>query len=596
MRASVHCILVLCVSGLCCLTSKQAADAQTVRVTADTESTHFVGVPLSFEIVISDVSMFADANCEFRGKASSDITVRQGRVSKQSFNGVGSIRYGFECISAKQGKVEVGPFKVSVGDQEVEIKPIVFEFGEVPADPNMTLSLKLPNSRIYVGQRVPLEVEWAIYGESNNEVNHAFNRLEIRSRFFDMFEFTDTPRTRRDQLTLRIATKRGAAELVADQKIEERNGKNFLVVTAKRSFTPDKSGVFEDIQLFCNSQRATQFRNAGFAFSSRYEPVNPKPISAASSPLLLEVLPIPTARRPAGFGGAVGESFAIQAATNRSIVRVGDPISLDLTVSGVGNLTEVSIPLTGESAILDREYFDVPNEPPTGNLAAGTKQFKIPIRVTDESITEIPPIPLSWFNPVKEEFETIYTKPIALQVKEAQMLDNSTIVSTQPTTPEERPQADEKTKKSRNAVQLNAANLAIQTDPTLLLAASGVFHFGTLHWVFYGASIALILTAFVYRKMGTKDPERSQSKSLSRQTQAQIDSALSAEPAQGLSDIAEALRKWIAENPEGPRDSLEQLISQCEELRFASSAIDSSRVNAIASEAKESIRSLEARR
>lgn len=574
--------------------SEQAALAQTVRINADTESTHFVGVPLSFEVVITDVSMFADAKCEFLGKQSSELTVRQGRVAKQSFNGVGSIRYGFECVSTKKGKVEVGPFKVSVGDQEVEIKPIVFEFGEVPADPNMTVNLKLPTSRIYVGQRVPVEVEWAIYGESNNEVNHAFNRLEIRSGFFDMFEFTDTPRTRRDQLTLTIATKQGAAELVADQKIEERDGKNFLVVTAKRSFTPDKSGVFDDIQLLCNSQRATQFRNAGFAFSSRYEPVNPKPISAASTPLRLEVLPIPTAGRPAGFGGAVGESFSVQAATNRSVVRVGDPISLDLTVSGVGNLTEVSIPLTGDGAILDREAFDVPAEPPTGNVAAGTKQFKIPIRVTDESIMEIPPIPLSWFNPVKEEFETTYTKPIALQVKEAQMLDNSAIVSTQPTNSEQPRQPEERTSSSKIAVQLSAANLAIETDPTVLLAATGVFHFGTLHWLFYAASVTLILTALVYRKIASKDPERSQSKSLSRQTNAQIDSALSAEPVQGLTEIAEALRKWIAENPNSPRDSLEQLISQCEEVRFAGAAIDSARVRSIAAEAKELIRSLEA--
>ncbi|MEM7561353.1 MAG: hypothetical protein AAF394_19685, partial [Planctomycetota bacterium] len=350
----------------------------------------------------------------------------------------------------------------------------------------------------------------------------------------------------------------------------------------------------DDIQLLCNSQRATQFRNAGFAFSSRYEPVNPKPISAASTPLRLEVLPIPTAGRPPGFGGAVGESFSVKAATNRSVVRVGDPISLDVTVSGVGNLPEVSIPLTGAGAILDREAFDVPEEPPTGNVAAGTKQFKIPIRVTDESITEIPPIPLSWFNPVKEEFETTYTKPIALQVKEAQMLDNSAIVSSQPTNPEQPGQAEEPTSKSNVAVQLSAANLAIETDPTVLMAASGVFHFGTLHWLFYGASIALILTAFVYRKIATKDPERSQSKSLSRQTIAQIDSALSSEPVQGLTDIAEALRKWIAEHPERPRDSLERLISQCEELRFAGAAIDSSRVRSIAAEAKKLIRSLEA--
>ena len=157
------------------------------------------------------------------------------------------------------------------------------------------------------------------------------------------------------------------------------------------------------------------------------------PALAAGTPLSFEVKPIPLEGRPASFSGAVGSGFSIDVSANRSVVRVGDPISLTLSVprrwqSG----TACPCPHWRRTPGLSADLFQIPTEQVAGTFDGNAKQFKVNVRVKDQRVTQIPPIEFSWFDPVKEQFQTTQSKPIALQVMEAQVVSAADVVAATP--------------------------------------------------------------------------------------------------------------------------------------------------------------------
>ena len=64
---------------------------------------------------------------------------------------------------------------------------------------------------------------------------------------------------------------------------------------------------------------------------------------------LAEIVKYVNDKAPPSFAGAVGRGFSLEAAADRSVVQLGDPITLTLTIRGDGNLGNVALPaLEGE--------------------------------------------------------------------------------------------------------------------------------------------------------------------------------------------------------------------------------------------------------
>ena len=121
------------------------------------------------------------------------------------------------------------------------------------------------------------------------------------------------------------------------------------------------------------------------------------------------------------------------------MVRVGDPITLALTLRGEGYLERIGLPSFGTDAgetdgRLDPKQFRLPDDDVAGTLLADSdgKQFVITVRVLDESVTQIPPLAYSWFDPKERTFQTAHSDPIALQVLPTQVVSAQDVVSGQP--------------------------------------------------------------------------------------------------------------------------------------------------------------------
>jgi hypothetical protein len=129
----------------------------------------------------------------------------------------------------------------------------------------------------------------------------------------------------------------------------------------------------------------------------------------------IDVKPLPTAGRPESFSGAVGQ-FKMTAEGTPRTVQLGDPVAMQLTITGRGNFDRVNAP-----QLLDpsgwHAYPAKENWRPDDELGmSGTKSFEIAI-VPETKKIEMPRFEFTYFDPVAEEYVTLNSERTPLVVE-----------------------------------------------------------------------------------------------------------------------------------------------------------------------------------
>src|SRR5690606_20541305 len=109
-------------------------------------------------------------------------------------------------------------------------------------------------------------------------------------------------------------------------------------------------------------------------------------------------------------------------------VKAGDPITLNIAIRGDGPMERVQPPPLSEQASLAQD-FKVADEALAGLVDGKQKLFTTTIRPLSESVSEIPPIAFSFFDPSEERFVTVQSEPIAVSVAPADTLSLDNIVA-----------------------------------------------------------------------------------------------------------------------------------------------------------------------
>jgi BatD DUF11 like domain len=137
-------------------------------------------------------------------------------------------------------------------------------------------------------------------------------------------------------------------------------------------------------------------------------------ITFASEPVVLEIKPLP-ADAPPGFSGAVG-NFTMTAEAKPTSVQVGDPITVTAAVSGRGNFDRVNAPVLEDEAGWHKY-------PPSAKFKqddevgiSGQKTFET-VLSPNEKRPAVPPLIFSYFDPLKERYETLRSDPVPIKVE-----------------------------------------------------------------------------------------------------------------------------------------------------------------------------------
>ncbi|MGH7139655.1 MAG: hypothetical protein ACREHD_28280, partial [Pirellulales bacterium] len=293
----------------------------------------------------------------------------------------------YRVTAYEPGEFEVGPFTIKQHNKLAHVEAVSMTFQAVPTDPHMRIRLLLPDKPVYPDQRVPVGIEWW-----NAENRHNVRELNIYSPMFDEFHFAPDPPASPGASQLQIDTKQGNISLSATEREEQHAGRRFAVLSANRTLLPDRPGEFTLPPIVATVRKAT-----GRARSM---------VRAEGTPQKLIVKAFPADGRPESFAGAVGSGFSIDVSADPTVVCVGDPIDLDITLRGDGNLENAGLPALSADDGMSPVRFRLPEGDVPGDLADGAKRFHVSVRVIDVSVGAIPALAFSWFDPDAEKYET----------------------------------------------------------------------------------------------------------------------------------------------------------------------------------------------
>jgi hypothetical protein len=252
---------------------------------------------------------------------------------------------------------------------------------------------------------------------------------------------------------------------------------------------------------------------------------------------------------------------------------------LSFHLRGNGDLSSASLPSLDAEGLFDPARFRLPEDSPAGIVDEDGKHFELTLRVLDAGVREIPALAYSWFDAKTRRFETTRSQPIALSVGAAEIIGADAVARRDRTTSALEADAQDATSSSKppgeatersTKLSLTGANLAVDRDLTRLLRderTQGLDLVVTLP--LYGAGFAFLALAGVMARRRNADPRaRERALALARAQRA-MKEAFALSDGGGATALGRALRELVATLPsEGGRE-IDQLIAECDTLRFA---------------------------
>ncbi|MCX5789267.1 MAG: BatD family protein, partial [Elusimicrobia bacterium] len=135
-----------------------------------------------------------------------------------------------------------------------------------------------------------------------------------------------------------------------------------------------------------------------------------------TEPVNVSVQPLPEDGKPASFSGAVGQ-FKITAAVDKRKLKVGEALSLIVSVDGIGNLKALgTVKIPDSTSFRAYDTISSLNLAKSGEEVRGSKVFRTVLVPRVSGTLTIPSIPFSFFDPRKGEYVHAGTAPIEVEV------------------------------------------------------------------------------------------------------------------------------------------------------------------------------------
>jgi tetratricopeptide (TPR) repeat protein len=342
------------------------------------------------------------------------VTAMGGRPNiSQSMTIVGNQRqvtrsvtwvYTYRVEVPKDGRIRVPAVTLVQGSKRATAQGIAIDVDAVPTSDEMKVELQMPERAIYVGETVEAKLVWLFRRQPEDQ------SFTIPIASSDAFTVTAPPVTdKRRAVEIDVGQKKLALPYTADEV--DVGGQKWTRIALRLRVEPRVAGK---VQL------PPAVVTAAFAVTQpdSFGQVGTKLFKTTDSTRTLDVKPLPETDKPAVFAGAVGSQFAISARTSRSVVQLGEPVELDITIKSDQRLDNLSLGKLDVEGGLPKDKFTVPAEAPTGELAddGKTKTFKVTAQVIGPA-SEIPALAFAYFDPTKSAYQIVHSDPIALSVK-----------------------------------------------------------------------------------------------------------------------------------------------------------------------------------
>lgn len=303
-------------------------------------------------------------------------------------------RYQFRLRPTKSGTLTIPAISVTIDGQTYSTAPITIEVtaGSAPAATPSTPKNTAPAPDKLHGQ------DFFVEASINNDTPFVGEQIVYTFRFYQGINLMDQPRYDAPSFTGFLNQRQPEQTQYTTQSA----GRTYRVTELHTILFPTTAGE--------NTIEPAVLTIPGGFFSSG-EILSTDPINVT-----VKELP-PNA--PADFTGAVGD-FTIEASLNSTETKVNEPVTLNVTISGEGNL----------EALPDPIWADLPNwrafeSKATTNTRfqdgrlVGTRIYERLLVPTVAGNTAIPAIRYTYFDPVVGTYRTLKTAPIPVRIAPA---------------------------------------------------------------------------------------------------------------------------------------------------------------------------------
>lgn len=416
--------IAVLLGALIAVAGDAVAFADSLNVTAVlTSSETVLGEPVQLQIRVTGARA-ADAPDEI---VADGLEIHRTGTSQNfemnNFNVTSSVVYDYTVMPLRAGTFTIPPQRIRVGGNALSTPALRLNVadsrgGSSASRPGQSAHAGNPGKLVFAELIVPKKTAYV------GEIVPAQIRLGFDPRAYP--RLTDGPEITGQGFTAQKLQQSGENE-------ETLDGRLYHVVTFKTAIAAARAGKFEigpvkaKAQVVVSRSRRSSRTRSPFDLFNMDDPfsdpffANPfsqfgerREIEIKSEPVPLEVKPLPPGAPP-GFSGAIG-NFAMTTDAKPNSVQVGDPITVTSTIRGRGNFDRVGAPV-----IEDEGGWHT--YPPSSKFAkddevgiSGAKTFET-VLSPNEKKESLPVMEFPYFDPVKEQYVTLRSDPIAISVQ-----------------------------------------------------------------------------------------------------------------------------------------------------------------------------------
>ena len=353
---------------------------------------------------------------------SQSITIINGRRTETISRGY---NFTYALTPKRAGQLEIPSVTVPIGGTDYQTPAIMIQVRVPENRSDYTLEQRLSKDVSYIGEPVTLEVVWAWTEDRGATKLHQFPLPIEAADAYVLLPLRDD----RGSGTIRLTVNNG--EALFTQGVEKRDAGTFTTLSYKRVLIPKTTGTLRIPQAVVSFDGISGHERRRDLFSGRTVNVETydKIVISSNTPILW-VKELPDAGRPTAFSGLVG-TYSISASAVPAEVNVGDPITLRIAVSGSDYLEDVELPdLRNDSQW--RQAFKFTADDADGVVEDDAKVFTHTIRATQQNVTTIPPIALSFFDTEKEAYRVVYSESIPIIVRPTRIVTIDDVEGNEP--------------------------------------------------------------------------------------------------------------------------------------------------------------------
>jgi len=369
---------------------------------------------------------------------SSMTVIVNGRQIKNERSG-GGYKFDFELTPKATGLFTIPALPILVKGNRYTTQAFqvnVLEESEKRGD--IFIDVRTDKIEAYLGEKILVTFKWYF---SKDIGNYRINIPWLES--VKNFLVTD-PELDENRGYQRLVIN-GDKQIGALKSREFYKGQEYMVVSFQKVLTPIAAGTYTLDPVFLKCDVITGYRRSrrrglfDSFFDSDFDDffgfgrdAVTEPFATRSNEIILTVNEVPGQDKPIAYNGAVGR-FAFDVNVKPLSLKVGEPVTLTMKVTGSGNIEQLELPhIPDIESFKSYEPESKVNVLQQGGEVRGEKIFEKVLIPRSAGDYQIPEITFAFFNPETGRYQTERKGPFKIHVAQAEKEDAVRVIAITP--------------------------------------------------------------------------------------------------------------------------------------------------------------------